>query len=257
MKVVQDYEAPLHLLVEAIGSDPILTVRILRAVNSPLFAVERNVTSLRVAVNLLGARTIGEIVISYAVADTFNQKSMNSIFEQKLWHHSVAVAVTAREICAAVRRRNEVDTAFLCGLLQNIGVLWLLRHDWCYTHFLSDFSTEENMLQLEREAYGSTHAQIGATIAKRWGLAGEIIDVIQNHHHPRQSKNHYVLSLVINAADALVNKNGLGIYDIKGEVPEAHESFTALGLSDEKLDEIWTNTEEALDEMLELLTTLL
>lgn len=257
MKIAQDFQSPLHALTEAIGSDPILTIRILRAVNSPLFAIERSVTSLPTAVNLLGARTICEIVMSYAVADTFNQKGTDSIFERKLWHHSVAVGVAAREICLAIRRRNEVDTAFLCGLLHDIGTLWLLRHDWCYSQFLTEFSDEQEMLQLEREVYGVTHEQIGGVIAKHWGLASELIRVIHNHHHPRQSKNSYVLSLIINAADILVNTHGLGICDYKGEDFAMAESFIALGLTDEKLDEIWTNTETSLDEMLQLLTMVL
>lgn len=257
MKIAQDFESPSHILVEVIGSDPILTLRILRAVNSPLFAIEKSVTSLRVAVNLLGARTICEIVLTYAVADTFNQKGHDSIAERKLWRHSVAVGVAAREICSAVRRRGDVDTAFLCGLLHDIGTLYLLRQDWCYPQFLPEFPDEEELLQLEREVYGKTHEQIGAIIAKQWGLASEMVNVIHDHHNPRRSKNNYVLALIINAADNLVSANGLGVCDFNNEALLNAESFTALGLTMEKLDEIWLNTEDRLDEMLQLLTGLL
>lgn len=257
MRIAQDYQSPLQALVDAVGSDPILTIRILRAINSPLFAIEKSVTSLRVAVNLLGARTICEIVMSYAVADTFNQKGADSIYERKLWHHSVAVGVAAREICSAIRRRNEIDTAFLCGLLHDIGILWFLRNDWCYPQFLPEVPNEQAMLQLEREVYGVTHEQVGSVIARHWGVANEIIGIVHNHHNPRQSKNNYVLSLVINAADMLVNAHGLGIHDNDDTDLTTAESFTALGLTNEKLDEIWTNTEASLDEMLHLLTTVL
>lgn len=257
MKIVQDFESPMNALVEAISSDPILTVRILRAVNSPLFAVERNVTSLPVAVNLLGARKISEVVMSYAVADTFSQTGHDAILERKLWHHSVAVGVAAREISLVIRRQNDVDSAFLCGLLHDIGILWLMRHDWCYSRFVTDFPDEKEILQLERDTYGGTHEQIGAIIANRWELASEIVNVIRYHHYPRQSKNNYVLSLIVNAADILVNVNGLGICDYDGRAILMPESFTALGLDDDELDEVWTKTEDALDEMIHLLTSIL
>lgn len=195
--------------------------------------------------------------MSYAVADTFNQTGHDPISERKLWRHSVAVGVAAREICSAVRRRSDVDKAFLCGLLHDIGTLSLMRQDWCYSQFLPEFPDEAEMLQLEREVYGATHEQIGAIIAKHWGLASEIVTVIRGHHHTRRSKNNYVLALVINAADNLVSANGLGICDFNDETQPNTESFTALGLDNEKLDEIWMKTEDALDEILQLLTTLL
>ena len=257
MKLAQDLESPSHTLVEAIGSDPILTARILRAVNSPMYALARHVTSLPTAVNTLGARAIQDLVMSYATADTFNRASGDSFAERSLWRHSVAVGVAAREICKTIKRRGDAETAFLCGLLHDIGTLGMLRHSPNFAEILESISNIEERLAFERSIFGATHEQVGALIANRWGLGNELVSVLAFHHNPRQAKHSYVLALTINAADILASANGMGLCEMPSKEIAECEPIVALGLDENKLDQIWKDTENTLDEMIQLLTGLL
>lgn len=257
MKLAQDLESPSHVMVEAIGSDPILTARILRAVNSPMYALARHVTSLPTAVNTLGARAIQDLVMSYAAAETFNRRPTDSFAERALWRHSVAVGVAAREICKAIKRRGDAETAFLCGLLHDIGTLGMLRHSPNFAEILESISNIEERLAFERSIFGATHEQVGALIANRWGLGNELVSVLAFHHHPRQAKNNYVLALTINAADILASANEMGLCEMPSTEIAECEPIVALGLTEDKLDQIWKDTENTLDEMIQLLTGLL
>jgi putative nucleotidyltransferase with HDIG domain len=257
MKLAQDLESPSHRLVEAIGSDPILTARILRAVNSPMYALARHVTSLPTAVNSLGSRAIQDLVMSYAAADTFNRSSGDSLAERALWRHSVAVGVAAREICKTIRRRGDAEKAFLYGLLHDIGTLGMLRHSPKFASSLRSASDIDERLDFERSIFGATHEQVGALIANRWGLGNELAGVLAFHHHPRQAKQNYVLTLVINAADMLASANGMGLCETHSAEISECEPIIALGLTKDNLDQIWKDTENTMDEMVQLLTAVL
>jgi putative nucleotidyltransferase with HDIG domain len=256
-KITQDLNAPVQALVDAIGCDPVLTTRILRAANSSLYALERRVTSVPVAISTLGTRAIHQLVLTYAAADAFNSKGRQSQAERSLWRHSVAVAAAAREVSVALRRRNDSETAFLCGLLHDIGRLLLIRYDPEYQISLNELSGEKNMLAFEHESYGYTHAQIGALVAHHWGLAEEITETLYHHHTPRQSKRFAILACIVNVADNLANKADMNARQESELDLSTIESVIALGLTENQLNEIWEKTEVALDEMMQLLSSLI
>jgi putative nucleotidyltransferase with HDIG domain len=256
-KITQDLNAPAHALVDAIGCDPVLTARILRAANSSLYALERRVTSIPVALNALGTRAIHQLVLTYAAADAFNRNGKQTFAERSLWRHSVAVAAAAKEICLSLRRRNESETAFLCGLLHDVGKLLLIRYDPEYQTILDAVSDEHEMLTHEQEVYGHTHSQIGALVAHHWGLGDEITDVLFHHHHPRQSKRFSILACIVNVADHMANLALMSVRPVEQYELMTVESTVALGLSEAQLKDIWEKTEIALDEMMQLLSALI
>lgn len=241
-------------IADAIGYDPILVARLLRAANSSFYARERRITALHAAVAALGFRTINQLVLSYAASSLFNEAGSGppSLYERLIWRHSVAVGLAAREISHAVGKPGS-EEAFLCGLLHDIGKIIMLRHD-PQLHAQMESVTDGRLARhCEAEIYGYTHAQISALVAHQWGLAVEISDAILHHHEPENSVAAPSLAEVVRAADKLANANGFGVCDEAGD-PVAEPSIIALGLTAERLSDIWERTEESMTEMLHLLT---
>ena len=58
------------------------------------------------------------------------------------------------------------------------------------------------MLRAEKEVFGTTHAELGARMARRWGFPAALIDAIAHHHAPSEGKDH-VLCADVNLAEAL------------------------------------------------------
>jgi putative nucleotidyltransferase with HDIG domain len=93
-----------------------------------------------------------------------------------LWEHSVAAAHFAKEI-ARVRRRN-VESAFLCGLLHDVGkpvVLTLL--DDAASQFKVRFS-----LPALYAAMQEFHLIAGVALAERWRLPVQVLEAVAFHH---------------------------------------------------------------------------
>jgi putative nucleotidyltransferase with HDIG domain len=243
--LTQDPDNSTRAIAEAIGYDPILGARVLRAANSPLYYLERDVTTLTMAVNAIGNDGINLMVVASAASDAFQRKGRRIAEETTLWGHSLAVGLAAREIMALLGLRG-TDQGFICGLLHDIGKLLLLRWDLdAYRQLVSTVEAKD-FLAAEVEMFGYTHAQVGALVAKRWNLPEAICNAIYHHHQPAKNVQSTVMARVIEVADDLANTAGVGFRAaVEGDLV-ASESANALQLSESQLKGVWETTQTSL-----------
>lgn len=243
--LTQDPNTSTRLIAEAIGYDPILGARVLRAANSPLYYLERDVTTLTMAVNALGNDAINLLVVASGASDAFQSTGKRLAEETTLWKHSLAVGLAAREIMSLLQLRG-MDQAFICGLLHDIGKLLLLRHDRDACQQLVRNVEQKDFLAGELEVFGYTHAQVGALVAKRWNLPDAICHAIYHHHQPIQAEKSMLMARVVEVADDLANEAGVGGWPASEAGHEASESTFALQLSEDQLQEVWEKTQASL-----------
>lgn len=251
--LAQNVNTSARALAEAIGYDPSLAARVLRAVNSPLYGMERRFTSLPMAVNALGNHAVHLLVVVSAASNAFAAKGGRSKTEKELWEHAVTVGVAAREISAALGMRGG-EESFLCGLLHDIGKLLLFRHDENAYREIAAEEDEHARLQKETEMHGYNHAQIGALVIRRWNLPDEIGHVINHHHWPSEAGQSIFLTRAINVADELAHSKGLTGDPEVDEKLFNSESVAALRLSSEQIKEIWVKTQTSVSEMSQILS---
>jgi|SRR5450432_1655769 len=243
--LTQNLDTSTRAIAEAIGCDPILGARVLRAANSPLHYLERDVSTLTMAVNALGNEAINLLVVASATSDAFKGQGKRSAMETAVWGHSLAVGLAAREIMLLLRLRG-MDQAFICGLLHDIGKLLFLRHDLdAYQQFVKDVE-EKDFLAAEIELFGYTHAQVGALVARRWSLPEGICHAIYHHHQPIHAEQSVLMARVVEVADALANKAGVGVWPANERPIAELESAIALQLSEDQLKEVWDKTQLSL-----------
>ncbi len=246
--LLNDINVSSRKLTDAVGYDPILTARILRLANSPIYSLQKNVSTLRQAIDIVGMKSIYEILIIGLAADSFAREIRDSNEGKKIWEHSLAVALLSRELGQLLGLRG-TEEVFICGLLHDIGKILLLRADFPgYAALLAE-QNESIMLQAEITAYGYNHAQVGSLVASRWGLPDGVCHTILNHHNPSQSQQFAVIAHLICAADMISNLNGFGLRDLPCEFPEETESMIILNLTSEQMDIAWANT---LDNIIEI-----
>ncbi len=250
--LTQDLNTSTKRIADTIGYDPTLAARLLRAANSALYAPERPITALPQAVSTLGNSSIHMLVMMYSAAEAFTGNNRRSPVEWALWEHSVAVGIGARELSQMLGMRGG-EEAFLCGLLHDIGKLLLLRHDAKIYAEVNEGASEGQLLEREHAMYGYTHAQIGALVAKRWGLPEQISYVIYHHHQPSEAQQSMLMARVVDTADCLANRAGIGLRADEGERDlTTAESIIALNLTLDQLDQLWEKTQTSLEAMMHL-----
>jgi len=199
-EAVQDERCTVDRILGILSKDPSLSATLLRLANSALYAGEGSVMDLRTAVLRLGFDAMANLGTGAAVIRTL--KGGTHLNALKLWQHSVAVGLTAKGVCVLAKRHGQGETAFLTGLLHDIGKIAL---DTCfpeaYATVLEKVAAGAFFVDAEREVLGLDHAEAGALLAAEWSFPESIIDVIRDHHEPKPED---FLPNLIHLADLLV-----------------------------------------------------
>lgn len=179
-------DADMNQIAERIVADPGLTVRILRTVNSAAFGLRQEVTNLVHAVSLLGRSRVEALVLAAAVGEALPESDV--IDTAGFWRTSSQRACLARKIAASLDPATEME-AFTAGLLQDMAVpLLAAAHPQQYATIYqrSEADASCTLRDLEEEAFGFDHAEVGAMMAESWSLPENLITAISDHHHVGQ-----------------------------------------------------------------------
>ena len=78
-------------LEDIVSVDPGLTAKILKVANSAMYARQREITSLRMAISLLGFKNIKSLVMLVAASSMLARRK-DSRFYPDYWRHSINTA---------------------------------------------------------------------------------------------------------------------------------------------------------------------
>lgn len=199
MEAVRDENTGARRLADIIERDQSLAAHLLRVANSAAFNRGQPIVSLPQAINRLGVASVAEIVTAVAVQGKVFRVQRFEAHLRRLWQHSAAAGVWAREI--ARQRRRNVEGAFLCGLLHDIGEPVLLQavaqFEWRDKKPFDDADVFAVMEEL--------HAQVGGVLVSRWALADWMADAIAWHHTPEAAPRHEEEAMTTCLADHLAH----------------------------------------------------
>ncbi|MEI2703528.1 MAG: HDOD domain-containing protein [Baekduia sp.] len=183
LKVVEDTEASNEQLIASMESDATFAANLLRFANSAGRSHPIRARSIRQAVMFVGRDALRRLTLETATFRFLERLRGNGQAAAGQMHlHSLAVALAAAS--AAEKGGNEAEIAHLSGLLHDVGKLVLPAAYGAAE--LDDIVTRApaglKRIELEHEQLGIDHAQAGAMLAERWGMADTIVDAIAWHH---------------------------------------------------------------------------
>ncbi len=169
-------------IARAISADVVMTTRLLRVVNSPLYRTRQPIEDIRAAVTRLGNANVRSMVTSLAMEQIYQDK-LASPFKRRylarIREHGMLVAALSYVICARCTALNP-DEAMLAGLIHDIGKLPILE----YSELLSDFNENEQRMNHLLEAL---HPRVGALVLRAWKFAPEMVAVAGEHEDLERS----------------------------------------------------------------------
>lgn len=188
----------LDEIVDLITHDQSLAAHLLRVANSVAYAARVPALSLQQAVGRLGLGTVSNIAVAATLRERVFSVSGGEERIRKLWRHSAATACYAQEIAEVLRR--DLNSAFLCGLLHDVGMPIVLQ-------VVCDLEREGIVPAvspaLMDAALMEFHCELGARLASAWQLGPWIGLVIRHHHDPAGAKYHPDEIPMVALADAL------------------------------------------------------
>ena len=173
LELARSDDASLEDLQKTISSDPALSSKILKFVNSPAAGLGRSTASLEEAVNHIGLRGVQLMALSFSLVSSGKSTAGKSAsFDyDRFWSRSLACAVAAKVLARTVGRIDP-NEAFITGLLFHIGQLAItLALPDEYEELLKIVAEHPHtLLALEQEKLGTTHVDASAWLLQQWRI---------------------------------------------------------------------------------------
>ena len=219
-----------------ISADIAMTTKVLQLVNSSFMGLSRTVSSVAEAVAYLGVEMVRNLVVSVEIFRSFPLSDRLATFSiDALSRHGQACSQLTLRM---VRHHEWRDHAAAAALLQDVGQLVLASCEPAlFSSLLERSVTEHRSLHdVERDALGFTHADVGAYLLTLWGLPGPVIDAVSTHHHPLSPGSRVDVSVddAVRIAHLIVHTRRTNARDVTERLPTQNadmELVEALALS--------------------------
>lgn len=204
LDAVKDEDSSLERLATVVSSDPALVAKVLKVANSSLYGVRTRVGSIKQAIAMLGLNALKNIALSFVIVESLQGAGERQFGFELYWKRALTAAVAANLTARCLKQAP--DEAFVCGLLQDIGIiiLYMARPDDYSRIFDERKITGLSIAALEKKLLGCDHQEIGAGVLERWGLPPSISEPIRYHHHDGQAPAQYQMQTrIVQLADCM------------------------------------------------------
>lgn len=257
LNLKDDENAGVIQLTQVIGSDPVLAAQFLKASNAAFFVNAREITSLEAAINRIGFSMVLNIALASCINQTFDIPKEGPIGMRSLWQNALYSGILMHLIANKIPQSLNInrDTAYLCGLLHNIGFIIL------GDQFREEFnlinnnlqSSNKTLVELEDAYLGISHCELGVLLMRNWGLPAEIVTAAFAHHNETYKGQHWQYASMAYLCDYLLKD--LAISDMsKVVVPD--KAMENLHLNEADLQEMLDKLNEQREAINQLVDSL-
>ena len=207
LSITQDPSSTALDLAAEIVKDPVLTMKVLRTVNSSFFGFNRRIQTVSDAVILLGFTEVERIALAISLINLLGGDRDRARGLTQLWRHSLVASISADLITESEEERTpEYAGVHVAALLHDIGKAVIGQYfPEVAAETLRRMEQEEvASFEAEREIMGGiSHAEIGAWLADRWSLPLPLVEAILLHHSPEEADDNQPLVGVAHLADVV------------------------------------------------------
>lgn len=208
-------------LVAVIDKDPVVTVKVLRVVNSAYYSLPKKITSINHAVVFLGFNTIKNLSLSIAAVSMLPTNPLASFDGDGYVLHSLAVAGVARQLATRFPALDPNDF-FIAGLLHDFGKVVIAHGMPAEFKKALEFSLwhEVSLHNALMMVAGIDHSTVGAMLMQKWQFPVDLVDAVRVQHQITTQDND--LAATVFAANQICKQFGLdfGGTPVREELPD-------------------------------------
>jgi putative nucleotidyltransferase with HDIG domain len=201
LQLLDNPDVNVDKVADLMLSDQVMTARVMKMVNSPIYRPSHEITSLKRALVYLGIRHIKEIALTSSFISAFEDKG-GAIDISTFWAHAFGVGMVSKIIAEKIHH-PDVEKAYLAGIIHDIGEVVLSYYQpETFSKILTAITERPvRLIDMEQEEFKTTHAEVGYCIAEKWNFPEAYREVVLYHHTPREATSDPVLCAIVNLAD--------------------------------------------------------
>ncbi|GFM33625.1 HDOD domain-containing protein [Desulfovibrio subterraneus] len=197
-RLMEDPSTSTEQIAKVITFDQVLSAKVLKMVNSPIYGFPGRISSIQHALVLLGFNVIRGLIISTSVFDDMNKAMVG------LWEHSVGCALASGEVAKTLGLKDPEEYA-VAGLLHDLGkVVAAVQLPEIKPELEKLVATQDiTFLQAEKQLLGFGHDRVNAWLALHWNLPPNISEAISYHHKPLSAQLYTKYACVVHIGNFL------------------------------------------------------
>jgi HD-like signal output (HDOD) protein len=226
-QLIDDDATSMEDIAEVINYDPAIMSQVLKISNSALYKFPNTITTVTKAIQVIGTRSIYDLVLAYGVASAFKDLNSDVVDLDHYWEQGVSCALLCKFFAEEVGFK-EPEKLFVCGLLHNLGELVMVQLNPEKANECASISSESTPLMLQKKHLGFSYADISTELLTLWGIPTDIAEIVGKTHvseHNATTQEERIIQLAYLLALNNVNSE---FYSIHANVSE--ELYESLGI---------------------------
>lgn len=192
LELTRDVACSPKDLVQVIEKDPVMTIKVLKVINSAFYSFPKKITAVSQCVIYLGFNTVKNLALSIAAIGILPKRSSAGFDVGQYLLHSLTTASLAKSLCGRVGVVGLDPTdCYIAGLLHDFGkVVFAQFMPAEFSEALAISARENISLHLaEQRVIGADHTVVGSMLAERWQFAQPLVECIRHHHDSEYEAN--------------------------------------------------------------------
>lgn len=175
---LEDPTCSSERLAEVVRTDAVLVARLLQSANSAFHnRAGIEIVDLNLAISRLGFEVVRNTAITLAVEQIFNASQHEELRDsiKGIWTNSMSLA----SMCFVIAQKSgtvNADSAFLCGLMHEVGKLYILTKARDFPGLMGDPESLSSVLE-------QWYSSVGKSIVEAWGFSDEIANSLELEEH--------------------------------------------------------------------------
>jgi len=198
-RLVKDPDSSTEQIAKLISMDQVLSAKVLKMVNSPIYGFPGRIGSIHHALVLLGFNVLRGVIVSTSVMDIMNQNMVG------LWEHSVGCALASSTVARQCGLKDVEDIS-VAGLLHDLGkVVTSVQLPEMKAGVDALVKTQDKTyLEAEKALMGFGHDRVNVWLADHWKLPPAIKEGMGYHHKPQLARLYPEVACCVHLGDFLV-----------------------------------------------------
>ncbi|MEQ1529432.1 MAG: HDOD domain-containing protein [Methylococcales bacterium] len=192
-----DPKIDFSAVAKNVEKEQIITLKILRLVNSAHFGLSKKVGTIQDAVVMLGMNQLRTLVVASGMVAAVPK--IENVNMKHFWEDSFRTATYAKWIAAETQ--NAPDLAFTAGLINGLGTILIYMGAPAEAHEIDQLVKQGSArAEIEMLRLGFTSEEVSAELCRRWHFSEDLIDAVAQCGAPLTNQPPSFPACVVNIA---------------------------------------------------------
>jgi HD-like signal output (HDOD) protein len=192
-------------IIQIVQTDPVLSARLIKVANSPLYGTWRETKTVRDAVRRLGLDNTRNMSFSLSIKQLFNAKTALIKSQiKRIYNESISVSALAYVITQHRADHLDPEQALLAGLVHNLSIISVLK-------YVDENPKLVKNIEMLDKSLVNLRMPISTLLLEQWNFGEDFLKVIEQADNWNRDTGEAIdyADIVIASRLIYLNKEGL------------------------------------------------